>query len=220
MTRSTLQRGVSTLLLLVATSAAAAPATAPSASNTPRHVPPVGEKGKARPAIPVAAKSQIFVEMAVAGVVPTPDGTMVVLVNADEQVLLPLGVGLSEAISIHGRLEHHRFARPQTHDLLDHVLTELGGTVLKVQIDDLRDDVFLGTVFIQAGDRVISMDARPSDAIALALGSGVPILVARTVLDRAALTPDDLLSEDPEGSGPAAEAPGAPQPEPVGVYTL
>lgn len=208
MNRTTLQRGLSCLLLLAATSAAAAP---------PTHERPLAARQK-RVEAP-APKGQTFVEMAVAGVVPTPDGTMVVLVNADEQVLLPLGIGLSEAISIHGRLEHHRFARPQTHDLLDHVLSELGGKIVKVQIDDLREDVFLGTVFIKAGDRVISVDARPSDAIALAVGSGVPILVARAVLDRAALTPDDLLDE-PDVPRPAPDAPAAASAEPAGVYTL
>jgi uncharacterized protein len=204
MNRTILQRGLSCLALLVATSAAAAP---------PSHQPPRPDAAKGA----AATKGRAFVEMAVAGVVPTPDGTMVVLVNADEQVLLPLGIGLSEAISIHGRLEHHRFARPQTHDLLDHVLTELGGRIVKVQIDDLREDVFLGTVFIKAGDRVISVDARPSDAIALAVGSGVPILVARAVLDRAALTPDDLLDEPEAAPTPDPAAAAA---EPAGVYTL
>lgn len=204
MIRSTLQRGLACLLLLFAASAGAAP---PPRHKVPTAAPHTVDQSAQKP-VP-------FLEMAVAGVVPTPDGTMVVLINAEEELLLPLGIGISEAISIHGRLEHHQFTRPQTHDLLEHVLKELGGEVVKVQIDDLRDEVFLGSVFIKAGGRVISLDARPSDAIALALGNQVPILVSRGVLDRAALTADELMEAEPEAS-PEVSAPG----EAPGVYTL
>jgi hypothetical protein len=152
-----------------------------------------------------------FLEMFVAGVVPSPDGHTLVLVNPDEEVLLPLGIGLTEALSIHGRLERHRFARPMTHDLLDHIVTELGGEIVRVQIDDVRDDVFVGTVFIKKDGKVVSFDARPSDAVALALGSHAPIYVARPVVDRAALHPEDLAP--PEASAPAA-------PPPKGVLSL
>jgi bifunctional DNase/RNase len=148
-----------------------------------------------------------FIEMFVAGVVPTPDGNTLVLVNPDEQVLLPLGIGLTEALSIHGRLEKRAFERPMTHDLLDHIVKELGGQIVRVQIDDVRDDVFVGTVFIKTAGKVIQFDARPSDAVALALGSRVPIYVARPVVDRAAIHPGDLDTPPPA----ASSTPPAPQ---------
>lgn len=148
-----------------------------------------------------------FVEMFVAGVVPADGGHTLVLVNAEEEVLLPVGIGLTEALSIHGRLERRPLARPMTHDLLDHIVEGLGGQVVRVQIDDVHDDVFVGSVFIRTGGRVVSFDARPSDAIALALGSRVPILVARPVVERAAIRPDSLPSdaqEPPSTSGAVA----------------
>lgn len=162
-----------------------------------------------------APKPKGFLEMFVAGVVPSPDGHTLVLVNAEEQVLLPLGIGLTEALSIHGRLEKRRFSRPMTHDLLDHIVAELGGSIVRVQIDDLKDDVFTGTVFIRVPEKggketkVVSFDARPSDAVALALGARAPIFVARPVVDRAAIHPGDLEDDD---APPSPSVSSSPQP--------
>lgn len=168
----------------------------------------VGALFAAPPAVEPASSAPVaFLEMFVAGVVPTPDGHTMVLVNAEEKVLLPVGIGLPEALSIHGRLEHRATSRPLTHDLLDEMLKRLGGEVVRVQIDDLRDDIFVAQVFVKSGDRVIAFDARPSDAVVLALGSRAPIFVARPVVDRAAIHPDDIPSsrDDAAEEGPAPE---------------
>ena len=135
-----------------------------------------------------------FVQMFVAGVMPTDDGHTMMLVNPDLQVLLPVGVGLPEAVSIYGRLENKTAPRPMTHDLLDHVVTALGAVVVRVQIDDLKDGAFIGTVFLRGkdGKDIAPLDARASDAVAVALAAQAPIFVARPVVDRAALTKDDL----------------------------
>lgn len=135
-----------------------------------------------------------FVQMFVAGVMPTDDGHTMVLVNPDLEVLLPVGVGLPEAVSIYGRLENKIAPRPMTHDLLDHVVTALGAVVVRVQIDDLKDGAFIGTVFLRGkdGKDIAPLDARASDAVAVALAAQAPIFVARPVVDRAALTKDDL----------------------------
>jgi bifunctional DNase/RNase len=164
---------------------------------------------RAHAAPEVAATPVGFVEMFVAGVVPTADGHTLVLVNPVEKVLLPVGIGLTEALSIHSRLEHRRFDRPLTHDLLDGVLAQLGGQIVRVQIDDVKDDVFVGAVFIRTQGKIIRLDARPSDAVALAIGSNAPIFVARPVVDRAALNASDL-----------EEAGDPPPPTPDGVLTL
>ncbi len=158
-------------------------------------------------AAPASTSPTAFLEMFVAGVVPTPDGHTMVLVNAEEKVLLPVGIGLPEALSIHGRLEHRHTTRPLTHDLLDEVLKRLGGAVVRVQIDDLRDDIFVAQVFVKSGDKVIAFDARPSDAVVLALGAGAPIFVARPVVDRAAIRPDDLprAADDAPGLTPEGQ---------------
>lgn len=164
----------------------------------------------AGPEVAGAAPPPAFVEMFVAGVVPSDEGHTLVLVNPDEQVLLPVGIGLSEAVSIHGRLEHRRSSRPLTHDLLDGVLEKLGGQVVRVQIDDMRDDMFVGTVFIKTQGRIVALDARPSDAVALAIGSRAPIFVARPVVERAALHADELEQRVRE----------MPTPQPDGVLSL
>ena len=196
------------LLCLTLTAVATAATTAIAA-------PPVTEASAA-----AKEKPSPFVEMFVAGVVPSPDGNTLVLVNPDEQVLLPLGIGMSEALSIHGRLEKHTFDRPMTHDLLDKIVKDLGGEIVRVQIDDLKDDVFVGTVFIKTKGKVMQFDARPSDAVALALGSRVPIYVARPVVDRAAIHPGDLDKDGPappsSSSSPAVTSPPAPR----GVLSL
>ena len=136
-----------------------------------------------------------FLQMFVAGVMPTADGHTMVLVNPDEEVLLPVGVGLPEAVSIFGRLEHKTAPRPMTHDLLDNVVEALGAEVIRVQIDDLKDGVFIGTVFLKGKGQnaeIVALDARASDAVAVALSASAPIFVARGVVERAALTHEDL----------------------------
>lgn len=128
-----------------------------------------------------------FVEMYVAGVMPAAEGTTLFLNDRDKKYFIPMGIGSTEALSIHLRLERRRFERPLTHDLLDSVLRELDGKIIKVHVDDLRGGIFVGRVFIRAKGRIVELDARPSDAIALALGSQVPIFVAQSVIDKAAI---------------------------------
>lgn len=142
-----------------------------------------------------------FVQMFVATVMPTPDGHTVVLVSPEEEVLLPVGVALPEAVAIFGRLEHKQAPKPLTHDLLDGVMKALDGTVVKVQIDDLKDGAFVGTVTLRkksGGD--VTLDARVADALAVALSAKAPIFVARPVVDRAALTHDDLKDMPARGT--------------------
>ena len=135
-----------------------------------------------------------FLQMFVAGVMPSGDSHTLVLVNPEEELLLPVGVGLPEAVGIFGRLEQQKAPRPMTQDLLDTVVVALGAEVLRVQIDDLRDGAFIGTIFLRGkdGKDIPPLDARASDAVAVALSAHVPIFVARPVVDRAALDKGDL----------------------------
>jgi bifunctional DNase/RNase len=145
----------------------------------------------------------LMVEMTVAAVAPTHGGgAAVLLVDPSHTRVLPIFVGGTEALSIDLRMRKQKYQRPLTHDLLDSVLRELGGKLVRVQVDELREEVFIGSVFIETGGRTVRIDARPSDAIALALGAGVPILVARKVLDAAGVSPDSLAP-------PPAPAPSA-----------
>jgi bifunctional DNase/RNase len=134
---------------------------------------------------------QGYVEMTVGDVTSTDDGHAVLLVDESSGVVVPIFIGPNEAMSIDLRHRKQRYQRPLTHDLLDSILHELGGSLVKVQIDDIKDNTFVGAVFVRTPTRVIELDARPSDAIALALGNHVPIFVARRVIDRAGVHRDD-----------------------------
>ena len=147
-----------------------------------------------------------FVEMQVAGVMPTKQGNAVILRDSAETVLLPIWIGDAEAFSIQMRLDRRRFQRPLTHDLLDAVMRELGGRLTKIQVDDLKGNTFVGTVFIQQAEQMSEIDARPSDAIALAVGNRVPIFISKKVIERAGVkknekagssvdTPEKLLED-------------------------
>jgi len=122
-----------------------------------------------------------------------PNGASAVLLVEDgTKVALPIFIGGTEALSIHLRLDKQKFTRPLTHDLFDSAVAKLGGHVESVRVDKLENNVFLGTVVLAGGSGNIDLDARPSDAIAIALGNGAPIHVAREVLERAGLDLDAL----------------------------
>jgi bifunctional DNase/RNase len=73
---------------------------------------------------------------------------------------------------------------------------ELGGSPVKSQIDDLRDDTYFGSVFLRQGDRILQLDARPSDAIAIALGSGAPLYVSRSVMLASGVSREQIEKEE------------------------
>ena len=87
---------------------------------------------------------------------------------------------------IKAALKKHRTPRPPTHELLAAVIEKLGGLVERVVINDLRDRTFFALLRIRQGDKVLEIDSRPSDAIALGIGSGVPIFVEEKVLEAVA----------------------------------
>jgi bifunctional DNase/RNase len=130
--------------------------------------------------------------------VTTDDGAAVLILDAKSTTVLPIFVGGTEAMTIRLRMSGQRYARPLTHDLLASLVTELGGRPVKAQIDDLRDDTFYGSVFVRQGDRVLQIDARPSDAIAIALGSHVPLFVSRSVMLGSGVSRAEIEKEERE----------------------
>lgn len=110
-------------------------------------------------------------------------GHAVILVDRPGERVVPIFIGGTEALSIELRLAGRKFTRPLTHDLLDAMLEEVGVALVRAQVDALEDGVYLGTVVARRGDEILTFDARPSDAIALAIGHGVPIFVAERVLE-------------------------------------
>ena len=139
------------------------------------------------------------IEMEVGGVLPMRGGgAAVVLIDSTRSKALPIAVSGTEALSIQLRLAKQHYPRPLTHDLMESILRELGGKIVRVQVEEIRGEAFIASVFVQVGQRTSRIDARPSDGIALALGNALPVFVARKVLDRAGMSPDAL--ENPEST--------------------
>ena len=122
---------------------------------------------------------------------PVSNSPIVVLKDDDEKFFLPIWVGIFEANAIALQLENVTTPRPMTHDLLRNLISELDGRVTRVVISDLRDSTFFAQIRVISGGRTLELDARPSDAIALALRTEAPIFVSQEVLDQAqTISPD------------------------------
>ena len=119
-------------------------------------------------------------------------GNAVLLADAGGRTVLPIFIGGSEALSISLRLQGEHAERPLTHDLLSSLVAELGGKPIKVHVDELRGNTFIGSVFVEQNGRILHLDARPSDAIAFALGSGIPVFVATDVMATGGVSREEL----------------------------
>jgi bifunctional DNase/RNase len=124
---------------------------------------------------------------------PSSNVPIVILRDIGSQLFLPIWIGVFEANAIALRLEAVEPPRPMTHDLLRSLVEQLGGRVEKIVISDLRESTFFATIHIRNHDSSLALDARPSDAIALALRTSSPIFVLRSVLDKAQAV--DLATE-------------------------
>ena len=113
---------------------------------------------------------------------------VVVLKEAKGERHLPIWIGSSEANAIAMGLSGQKFQRPLTHDLLSTVIRGLRGNVVKILISDLKDNTFYAKLVVQQDGRLLEIDSRPSDAIAVASHTKVPIYVEEQVLDEVART--------------------------------
>lgn len=104
-------------------------------------------------------------------------------VPEEEARIFPIVIGLTEAAAIERRLMGQVPPRPQTHELLDNVIQKLGYRLHRIDINDLRDHTFFARILLVSGSQTVSIDARPSDAIALGAASDIPIYVEQHVLD-------------------------------------
>jgi bifunctional DNase/RNase len=130
---------------------------------------------------------------------PVSNSPIVVLKDDDEKFFLPIWVGIFEANAIALQLENITTPRPMTHDLLRNMIAELNARVIRIVINDLRDSTFFAQIrlAVGTGSDTLEVDARPSDAIALALRTEAPIYVAQSVLDQAqTISPDGEDSEE------------------------
>ena len=111
------------------------------------------------------------------------DAQFIELTELGGERTFPIIVGKPEAYAIDRRLRGIEPERPQTHELLASVIKDLGGTLVKIHIDDLANGTFFAKLFVQQGDSERAIDSRPSDAIALGVAMQVPIFVEEHVLE-------------------------------------
>lgn len=155
------------------------------------------------------------VEMFVGGLLldPHTQAPVVVLKNESGEIHLPIWIGIAEATSIASAIKQLNMARPLTHDLMNDVFSELGVKVERIVVTDLKDSTYYAELILSHGEKAIVLDARPSDAIALALRASAPIFVTQEVLDRARIAfssqntsgGDKQDSKEEGQSGQAAE---------------
>jgi len=124
------------------------------------------------------------VEMTIRGLMldPVTQMPIVILKGVGGEQVLPIWVGHFEATAIQMEMEKVSTPRPMTHDLIKNVLTGLETQVHKVVVTELREDTFYAVIWLERGGEVVSVDSRPSDALALALRVDCPIFVDEIVL--------------------------------------
>lgn len=116
---------------------------------------------------------------------PATQAPIVILKDESGNITLPIWIGIPEATSIASAIKQVTMARPLTHDLFFDLLLEVGVTVQRVVITELKESTYFAELVLGQGDRVMVLDSRPSDAIAMALRASAPIYVAQSVLDQA-----------------------------------
>jgi uncharacterized protein len=121
---------------------------------------------------------------------------VVILKELEGERYLPIWIGHFEAEAIAMELQGVEATRPLPYDIMKTMIGDLGGRVRRILVTGLRDDVFYATIVIEAAGRQVEVDSRPSDAIALAVRTKVPIFVDESVMDRAGV----VFGEDEEES--------------------
>src|SRR3954463_7556736 len=127
------------------------------------------------------------IEMTIKGLMvdPLTSTPIVILRDKDGQRVLPIWVGIFEANAIAQQIENVSPQRPMTHDLLRNVIKDLDASVQKIVVCDLQENTFYALIYLLRNGDTLAIDARPSDAIALALRTRAPIYVEETVIDNA-----------------------------------
>jgi len=129
----------------------------------------------------------MLIEMMIKGLMvdPITNTPIVILKDKEGDRVLPIWVGVFEANAIALQIENISTPRPMTHDLLRNIITDLDGRVDRIVVSDLKDNTFFALIHLTVKGEGVAVDARPIDAIALALRTRAPILVEESVIDNA-----------------------------------
>ena len=122
---------------------------------------------------------------------------IVILKVEDDNRYLPIWIGQPEARSILMKLQSQEFSRPLTHDLTVNLVNELGGSMERVTVTQLKDSTFFATISLEIGGRTVEVDSRPSDAIALAVRSGAEIFASDEVIEEAGVVFEEAIEDTP-----------------------
>ena len=113
---------------------------------------------------------------------PVTNSPIVILREIDGDQTLPIWIGLLEATAIASEMEGIKFSRPMTHDLLKNMMDMVNAKVIKIEVCDLKNNTYYALIHFKYGEKIMSRDARPSDALALSLRVKAPIFVAEEVI--------------------------------------
>jgi bifunctional DNase/RNase len=132
---------------------------------------------------------------------PTSNTPIIILKSVKGDQAVPIWIGLLEATSIASALRDIKFDRPMTHDLFKNLIDNLEMVVSKVEVCDLKDNTFYARIYFVSKDKDFDMDARPSDAIAIALRFGAPIYVDDKIFDKSQMAEGDyeILNKTEDG---------------------
>jgi bifunctional DNase/RNase len=122
---------------------------------------------------------------------PVTNSPIMLLKDQESDESLPIWIGLLEATAIASELENVTYSRPMTHDLLKSVLDLVGTTLMRIEVCDLKDNTFYALLQLRKGEEELTVDVRPSDAVALALRCKAPIYVAEKVLKKSKMADHD-----------------------------
>jgi bifunctional DNase/RNase len=132
---------------------------------------------------------------------PTSNTPIIILKSVKGDQAVPIWIGLLEATSIASALRDIKFDRPMTHDLFKNFIDNLEMVVSKVEVCDLKDNTFYARIYFVSKDKSFDMDARPSDAIAIALRFGAPIYVDEKIFEKSQMVEGDyeVLNKSEDG---------------------
>lgn len=127
---------------------------------------------------------------------------VVILREVDNERYLAIWIDSYMAEQIHFALQEVEVARPMSHDLMRNIIRSLNARIVRVEVVELKSEVFYGNVILETdGGHQINIDSRPSDALALAVRTHVPILVSRAVMEEAGIEPEEDISQQPTETG-------------------
>lgn len=135
----------------------------------------------------------------------TNEDRIIILQDREGEHYLPIWVKRGDLESILVALEQTLMARPMTHDLVMSLFNTLDAELLRVEVDDLREDIYYAKLYLRHQGEEMSVDCRPSDAIALALRARVPILVRKDILEDVGIRPEDAMGMEENASDEALE---------------